>query len=51
MEHFTPKKLEFKISQAKRIAGVYCCAYNCKQKPVYKKNTSAINTTLSTDEY
>jgi hypothetical protein len=34
---FTPKKLEFKISEAKKIKGRYCCAYHCKSKPCAKK--------------
>jgi hypothetical protein len=34
---FTPKKLEFKISEAKKIEGRYCCAYHCKSKPCAKK--------------
>lgn len=34
---FTPKKLEFKISEAKKIEGRYCCAYACKSKPCAKK--------------
>jgi len=34
---FTPKKLEFKISEAKRKAGKECCAYGCKSVPNPKK--------------
>lgn len=34
---FTPKKLEFKISEAKRKAGKECCAYSCKSTPNQKK--------------
>lgn len=34
---FTPKKLEFKISEAKKTEGRYCCAYHCKSKPCVKK--------------
>jgi len=34
---FTPKKLEFKISEAKKKAGKECCAYGCKSKPNSKK--------------
>jgi len=34
---FTPKKLEFKISEAKKTEGRYCCAYHCKSKPCAKK--------------
>jgi len=34
---FTPKKLEFKISEAKRKAGKECCAYSCKSAPNKKK--------------
>ena len=37
MEIFTPKKLEFKISNAKRIEGRFCCAYSCRSNPNYKK--------------
>lgn len=29
--------LPFKISSAKKLAGVKCCAYGCNSKPVYKK--------------
>jgi len=34
---FVPKKLAFKISEAKRIEKIYCCAYSCKSKPNAKK--------------
>jgi hypothetical protein len=34
---FIPKKLEFKISEAKKTEGVYCCAYACRSKPCAKK--------------
>jgi len=34
---FTPKKLEFKISEAKKTEGRYCCAYHCKSKPCSRK--------------
>jgi len=34
---FTPKKLEFKISEAKRKSGKECCAYSCKSIPNPKK--------------
>lgn len=34
---FTPKKLDFKISEIKRKAGKECCAYGCKSKPNEKK--------------
>jgi len=37
MDFFTPKHLEFKISEAKKKAGVQCCAYGCKNKPCGKK--------------
>lgn len=37
MEHFTPKHLQFKISEAKRIEGKFCCACRCKSKPNDKK--------------
>ena len=34
---FVPKKYEFKISEAKKKQGLYCCAYSCKNKPHPKK--------------
>jgi len=34
---FTPKKLEFKISETKKNEGIFCCAYACKNKPNPKK--------------
>lgn len=34
---FTPKKLDFKISEAKRKQKIECCAYGCKSKPNDKK--------------
>lgn len=34
---FTSKKLEFKISEAKRLKKIECCAYGCKSKPIAKK--------------
>jgi len=34
---FVPKKLAFKISEAKRIEKIHCCAYGCKSKPNQKK--------------
>jgi len=37
MDFFTPKHLEFKISEAKKKAGIQCCAYGCKNKPCAKK--------------
>jgi hypothetical protein len=37
MPMFTPKKLDFKISEAKRIKKKECCAYSCKSKPNDKK--------------
>jgi hypothetical protein len=27
----------FRISEEKKLKGVFCCAYSCKQKPEYKK--------------
>ena len=37
MTTFTPKKLEFSISEQKKKEGDFCCAYSCKSKPNYKK--------------
>lgn len=37
-EHFTPKHLFFKISEAKKIEGRQCCAYGCKNKPNPRKS-------------
>ena len=37
MEFFVPKHIQFKISEAKKAAGVYCCAYNCINKPADRK--------------
>lgn len=34
---FVPKKLDFKISEAKRKQKIECCAYGCKSKPNEKK--------------
>jgi len=34
---FTPKKLAFKTSDAKRKQKIECCAYGCKSKPNEKK--------------
>jgi len=34
---FTPKKLAFKTSDAKRKKKIECCAYGCKSKPNEKK--------------
>jgi len=34
---FVPKHLNFKVSEAKKLQGVYCCAYSCKNKPGAKK--------------
>ena len=31
-------ELPFKISQSKKDAGIYCCAYSCKNEAIYKKN-------------
>ena len=31
------KEIPFSISQAKKEAGRYCCAYGCTNDPVYKK--------------
>lgn len=35
--HFTPKSLEFQISEAKRKAKKECCALRCKNHPIEKK--------------
>lgn len=35
--HFTPKHLHFKISPAKKVKGIFCCAYGCSNKPGPKK--------------
>ncbi len=37
MEPFAPKHLSFQTSEAKRQAGLQCCAYGCKNKPCSKK--------------
>lgn len=37
IDPFTPKKLEFKTSEVKKIKGIECCAYSCKSKPNKKK--------------
>jgi len=34
---FTPKHLNFCISETKKLNAVYCCAYGCKSKPCAKK--------------
>lgn len=34
---FIPKKLDFKISEAKRLKKLECCAYSCHGKPNDKK--------------
>lgn len=34
---FVPKAIFFKISIPKKEAGIYCCAYSCKNKPSPKK--------------
>lgn len=34
---FTPKHINFKISEAKKLAGIHCCAYGCKNDPIKKK--------------
>lgn len=36
-DHFTPKHLDFKISDSKRKAKIECCAYCCKNLPIEKK--------------
>lgn len=36
-DFFVPKHLYFCTSEAKKKAGVYCCAYNCTKKPHEKK--------------
>lgn len=37
MQMFVPKHINFKISEPKKIEGIFCCAYGCKNKPNYKK--------------
>lgn len=37
MDFFTPKHLTFQTSQAKKAAGVFCCAYGCKNSAIAKK--------------
>lgn len=37
MEHFTPKRLAFEVSESKKKNAVFCCAYSCKNKPNEKK--------------
>lgn len=34
---FVPKNLEFKISLIKKLLGIHCCAYACKNSPHPKK--------------
>lgn len=34
---FVPKSLNFCTSDAKKQAGIYCCAYSCKSPAVVKK--------------
>lgn len=34
---FVPKDLNFCVSAAKKQAGIYCCAYNCRNKPNARK--------------
>lgn len=34
---FTPKHLEFKISEAKKLLGIFCCAYGCKKDACNRK--------------
>lgn len=34
---FVPKHIEFKISEAKKAEGIFCCAMRCKNKPVARK--------------
>lgn len=34
---FVPKSIHFCISEAKKKSGKECCAYNCKNSPIYKK--------------
>jgi len=37
MEHFTPKHLAFQVSESKKKAGIFCCAYGCKNSANKKK--------------
>lgn len=34
---FTPKHIQFQTSEAKKAAGVHCCAYHCTNRPDPKK--------------
>ncbi len=34
---FTPKRLEFQISENKKQEGVFCCALRCKKPAVHRK--------------
>lgn len=34
---FVPKQIYFKVSESKKKAGIYCAAYNCRNKPCAKK--------------
>lgn len=34
---FVPKSILFKRSEAKKLAGIFCCAYHCRNKPAKKK--------------
>jgi hypothetical protein len=34
---FVPKHLLFCVSEAKKLAGIHCAAYGCKNKPCAKK--------------
>lgn len=34
---FVPKHINFKISEPKKIEGIFCCAYGCKNKPYPRK--------------
>jgi len=37
MTAFTPKKLVFRTSDAKKQKGLYCCAHGCSSKPETRK--------------
>ena len=46
MDFFTPKHLAFQTSEAKKLAGVFCCAYGCK-KPANAKKRGLCHTHYS----
>jgi len=34
---FVPKSILFQVSEAKKLASLFCCALRCKEKPAAKK--------------